>query len=77
MNALEKIEDVTGLKRGDINEIWEQVKANQALLNACPLHDFQPHEMRGSMVRKYKCTHCGGTADSLAVSWYKKGLSHR
>lgn len=78
MNAIEKIEEVTGLKRGDMKRIFEEVKANQSLLNSCSLHDFQPHVKYDSgMVRKYKCTHCGGTADHMAVSWYNKGLSHR
>lgn len=57
-----------------------EVRANAARLEACTgPHNFQPSEWwkgAGSMVRRYTCAKCQGSADPLAVSWYEKGLQH-
>lgn len=54
--------------------IWESVRANQAKLEACLLHDFG--ELQNKMGARYTCRNCGGHADASAVSWYQAGLAH-
>lgn len=74
---VDAISRFTGLSKPAMDEIWRQVKANQALLETCKGHDFsQPHEKRGQLVVKWKCSKCGGTVDHLAKRWYEMGLKH-
>jgi hypothetical protein len=59
-------------------QLWEQVHANGRKLNACPIHAF---ELIGApdqspFGRRYRCSRCGGEADSLARHWYELGLRH-
>ena len=77
MNALERLENVTGIKRPEMDKIFQEVKANSAALNACSGHNFEVHtKYESGFVKKYKCSVCGCTADAIAVSWYRKGLEH-
>lgn len=64
--------------RVDYKAILEDVKANFAKLDACPVHDFEPFEFigDGKLVRKHRCKKCGGLLDSLMARWYQKGLAH-
>lgn len=66
------------LTKSDYQAIWEEVKANHAALDACVgPHDFSiEHERMGTLVRKYRCTKCGGTIDSIDRTWYLSGLAH-
>lgn len=71
---LRVLSDLTGVDKEKISSIWEQVKANQARLDTCNLHDFEQIESRfGS---KWRCKKCQGEADASAVLWYQKGLNH-
>jgi hypothetical protein len=60
-----------------MNKIWLEVKENNRKLEACVgPHDFidtTPDKVTG---RKYKCSKCEGSIDSIAFSWYNKGLEH-
>lgn len=77
MNGLDAISKVSGISKPDMLKIFEEVKANSALLNSCSRHAFEPFQKYPSgMVKKYKCSNCGGTVDSLARSWYERGLEH-
>lgn len=67
------ISKATGLPRAELLAIWDQVKSNQALLNACPRHSFEP-ALAGN--RKRKCSACGGTAGVNEAAWYEDGLRH-
>jgi hypothetical protein len=52
------------------------VKRNQATLASCPgPHDFVRVEPV-KVFSKYRCSLCGGVVDTLAESWYQKGLAH-
>lgn len=66
------------LTKADFNSIWEEVKANHARQDSCVgPHDFSiEHERMGALVRKYRCTKCDGTIDSINRIWYLKGLEH-
>jgi len=76
-SAIDAISRVTGLSKPVMDEIWKQVKANQALLEVCKGHDFSlPFEKRGQFTVKWKCSKCGGTVDSQAKRWYELGLKH-
>lgn len=63
-----------------IREIVRQVQENHKRLRACPgPHDFVLEGESEPMTlanRKYRCTRCNGTIDSMAYSWYTKGLDH-
>jgi hypothetical protein len=67
-----------GLTKDDFKRIYEDVKVNRALLDACAgPHDFEQHEsFSGGMVRSYKCSKCGGVVESLHKFWYERGLEH-
>ncbi len=63
------------MNRADLDQIWADVKANRAILDACPLHDFVPEEP-GKFGSRHRCTRCGGTAESLHAFWYRRGIEH-
>jgi hypothetical protein len=69
--------EVTGLGRGAVVEIWEQVKANNAKLEDCPYHEFeqspQTAVLRSLTHQKYVCKHCGGEVNYQQYSWHEKG----
>lgn len=58
-----------------MQQVLEDVRANQARLEACPLHDFQSI-YPGQFGTKYICKHCHGTVDGLTARWYAKGREH-
>lgn len=76
-NAREVLSQVSGIPEREINEIWEQVKANHARLDSCAgPHDFSIEgRKQGQLVRDWQCSKCGGTLDSVNVQWYRKGLA--
>lgn len=75
-SAIDRISAITGLSRRTMQEIFEQVKANQKLLDECKGHDFsKPWEKRGEMIVKWQCTKCLGLVDPYAKRWYERGLT--
>lgn len=76
MNTIEKIEDLTGLKRGEMDKIWQEVKANSAKLESCSLpHEFSVEYRRtGKLVRDWECSKCHGHVDIHAKKWYMQGI---
>lgn len=68
---------VTGLKKKDIHDIFEEVKANHAILDRCDIHNFEPLiEEEGKIPRKYVCSKCKGWVSSSNAQWYIKGINH-
>lgn len=68
---------ISGLGKEKVNEIWEKVKANHRLLDACSKHDFSIDVTEGQTLNKrWKCVHCGGIVDTIAKGWYEKGVQH-
>lgn len=65
--------DLTGLSRQSMVELAEQVKANNALLNACAYHDFSPILPRVPLRQRYRCVNCGGEVDHHAWYWHQQG----
>jgi hypothetical protein len=61
-----------------MKQLLADVMANSAALNACTgPHQFT-QEVPGTMVmmKKMKCTKCGGMIDPINLLWYKRGLAH-
>lgn len=73
-NALEVLGEVSGVGTDEAKRIFDEVKANLALLDGCPRHVFEPNKRQGKLVRDYKCKRCGGVLDSINVRWYNRGL---
>ncbi len=65
--------EITGLGRDEVLAIAEQVKANNAKLNACPWHEFEEEQTTEAHKQRYRCRHCGGTVDAVAYRWHERG----
>ncbi|QGF21774.1 putative sigma-factor [Bacillus phage vB_BcM_Sam46] len=60
-----------------MQNIWEQVKENDAKLRKCQQHDFSIDLEPGSTWnKKWKCTKCGGHVQNQAKYWYEMGVTH-
>lgn len=69
---------IRGIPRAELQRIWDDVKANNARLDACTgPHEFSdvPPE-RGTLVRYKVCAKCGGRLDKVHAHWYERGLKH-
>lgn len=65
------------ISRADAQAIWTKVVANGKALDACPgPHRFADITPEKKIGKRYRCTTCGGEAESLHVSWYERGLKH-
>jgi predicted SprT family Zn-dependent metalloprotease len=75
MDAKEVLSGISGLPKEEVQQIFEEVKANLKRLDGCKgPHDF---EKDGEGIRaKYRCKKCKGTLDKINYSWYEKGLEH-
>ncbi len=69
------LSNISGIPEGRIQEIWEQVKANQKLLRDCECHDFSIEvPQRGSS--RWQCINCKGVVSSGDKRWYELGIEH-
>lgn len=76
-NGAAVLSDLSGIPQDGVREIFEQVKANHAKLNACAYHEFDPIEGSRPTRRRYRCRHCGGEIDSIAFHWHEQGRRPR
>ena len=62
----------------NVRAIWDEVRANQARLDACAgPHDFRPEDPPPKIdMRRYVCAKCGGDVTSVNKLWYDRGLEH-
>jgi hypothetical protein len=59
----------------DVDKIWKEVQANQAKLNACKRHVFNPvPHPRHKLIYDYVCAECGGKIDAIHHHWYERGF---
>lgn len=69
--------ELSGMQRSEVLARWEQVKANQAKLDACPWHEFERYGVDASsktvLRQKYRCKHCLGEIDHIAYHWHEQG----
>lgn len=75
-DSVDKLSEVTGVKRADMLSIMAQVKANQARLHTCARHQFEPQGDATRLGARYRCTACGGEVDASAARWYALGHEH-
>ena len=76
-NGIAALADVTGLTTTSIAALAEGVRANSALLQSCPRHDFSPvaPATAGAAPQKFRCIECGGEVGLTARHWYTLGLA--
>lgn len=62
------------LEHPKVQEIWEEVKRNQARLEGCDRpHRFEPQD-ESPHHKDFICRRCGGTLDRMQARWYQRGL---
>lgn len=76
-NGVGVMSELSGIPRHEVLSIWEQVKANQYKLSACPWHDFEPILPLVKTGQKYRCKHCGGEVNASAYHWHEQGRRAR
>ena len=54
-------------------ELLAEVRANQAKLDACPRHYFDPGDPPYKFGSKFTCTKCGGIMDAVHAFRYVQG----
>jgi len=74
-DSVDTLSAATGLSRTTMLEIWSDVQANQAKLNACQRHEFIS-ESPGKLNAKWRCSACGGVVTSTNAYWYEAGRRH-
>lgn len=82
--VLDVLGKVSGIKRSEMDEILQKVRANRKDLESCTYHNFVgiPGQEHGTckdgtvIYRRFRCANCRGEADSHAVHWYNDGLRH-
>jgi len=75
--ALDALANVSGLKKKEINQIWEEVKANHKKLRECEgPHEFEKENDGLHFRAQYRCKKCGGTVRGHEYQWYMEGLRH-
>lgn len=73
--TLQELARGTGLSPATIAEVFAEVKANHARLDACPgPHTFTADDER-LLKPTYTCGTCGGTYHG-GLYWYLRGLRH-
>jgi len=60
----------------DAKKLIEEVRSNNAALEACPRHSFEAEGPENKLGVKYVCLRCGGRIDAVSHHWYRRGLAH-
>jgi len=77
MNVVEVLSNISGIDRKQVKSIFEEVLANNKLINGCPgPHIFTIAAGRRKIADDSICEVCGGRISSSDKSWYEKGLAH-
>lgn len=74
------LSQATGISTEGIAALAAEVKANQAKLNGCAGHDFEPvpdARLVFGQPDRYRCKHCDGTVDRHAFYWFEQGRQSR
>jgi hypothetical protein len=74
-DSVDALSAATGLTRATMLDIWDEVKANNGVLAACPRHDFECLDPT-RLSAKWRCSACGGNVSANAAHWYNLGRSH-
>ena len=76
IDVVHPMSNLSGLDPATVHEIWAQVKANHARLNACPDHHFERTPESTEFKAHYRCRNCEGEIDAITHRWYTVGRSH-
>lgn len=58
-------------------KLLADIRANNAKLNACSLHDFSIDATPERQIdKRWRCTRCGGEVFANSKTWYDKGIQH-
>ena len=61
----------------EVMKIWNRVRENSKKLEGCTRHDFSiDNTPEKPLLKKFKCTNCGGEVDSQYKKWYELGIEH-
>jgi hypothetical protein len=90
MSMVKQIEEITGVKPGTLDVIFQEVKANSKKLDGC----IGPHDFTICLDRRtkepivgvptpaqrfgawWRCSKCEGQVENLHKIWYLKGMDH-
>lgn len=70
-DGLKALSEISGQSRAKVNEIWEGVKRNQAILAKCGRHQFGQVAYKPGM--RVQCLNCRGEMSLTDASRYKDG----
>jgi|GEM_PF-3910079 hypothetical protein len=78
IDGVSVLSKLTGLPKGDIAGIWEEVQINNQLLSECPYHEFELNravlsDRLRSRHKMYICRHCCGTISESMYRWHEIG----
>lgn len=77
MDNVDKLSNLTGFPKKELQKIFDEVKENREKLEQCPgPHDFSIKEASNIPGKRWKCSLCLGTIDVVDKFWYEKGLKH-
>lgn len=66
---------MSGLPTKEVDKVWEEVKANHAKLDGCPIHEFELLLPTQPLRHRYRCKRCGGEIKGDAHHWYERGVA--
>ena len=76
VDGLKVLSQISGRPQKEVNEIWEQMKANHKRLNSCKGHRFGQIDVKNIRTRRVKCQRCGGFMSVIDIGIYQKGYAH-
>jgi hypothetical protein len=75
-DGAQALADISGLSRGDIIELWREVKLNRERLEGCAGHLFETMAIDVRLGRsRFRCRHCTGVVELTALGWYRRGFA--
>lgn len=78
INGVSALSEFTGLSQNDVKSIFQDVQDNNAKLNSCPYHEFEPNpdEFSDRAINRHKryiCKCCGGHVSDVMYRWHELG----
>lgn len=76
LNLKEALSKISGIPVDGVNQLWDDVKANRALLDGCDNHDFSKEIKPKVGYSEWQCVNCEGIVTNRDKKWYELGLKH-
>lgn len=70
-DGVSALSTVSGLSKSEVQDIWNEVKANRVKLENCKLHKFSGEVVK--LGQKMTCECCKGQMSLTDIGWYIKG----